>query len=231
MYMMHSNRTILGSARQPKANHMFVRQIVSALYLLAATITFVESYMVNIDAGIENECYHERVPVGVKLGFSFEVIEGGFYDIDYVIKDPNNVILHQEDKASAGKITIEATSEGPYSLCFSNRKVSYTPKFVIFDIERSDAIKAGSTGPADGTKKDEETEKLMKMVESLLMSAITSRHDVRYLTARDRVHRKINEATNSRIVWWCGIEFILLLAVTLGQVFYLRRFFEIRRKV
>lgn len=210
-----------------------LKNILPTICLLATSITLVEPYMVNIDAGVENECFHERVPVGVKLGFSFEVIEGGFYDIDYSIKDPNNVILHHEDKASAGKITIEATSDGPYTFCFNNRKVSYTPKFIVFDIERSDAIKAGSTTSqgADGqTKPDDETEKLMKMVSSLLMSTVTSRHDVRYLTARDRVHRKINEATNSKIVWWCGVEFILLLVVTIGQVWYLRRFFEVRRK-
>lgn len=237
MYKLSSPSSRTKSAGQ--ADHTFriiFNNILPAICLLAITsttiITKVESYMVNIDAGAENECFHEKVPVGVKLGFSYEVIEGGFYDIDVVIKDPNNVILHQDDKTTASKVTIEATTEGPYTLCFSNRKVSYTPKFIIFDIERSDSIGKSKSSPStDGSgKPDDETDKLMKMVDSLVMSTVTSRHDVRYLTARDRVHRKINDATNSRIVWWCGVEFILLLVVTLGQVWYLRRFFEIRRK-
>lgn len=186
----------------------------------------VYSYMINLDAGHENECFHERVPVGVKLGFSFEVIEGGFYDVDIQIKDPTGVIVHQDERSSHGKVTIEANMEGPYHFCFSNAKSSQAPKMVIFDIDRSDSVQKG-VGP-EGDK-DEETNKISGMVESLLLATISSRHDVRYLTARDRVHRKINESTNSRIVWWSGIEFLLLLSVTLGQVWYLKRFFEIRR--
>lgn len=184
--------------------------------------------MITIDAGVESECFHERVPVGVKLGFSFEVIDGGFFDIDVYIKDPNNAIVHQDERVSNGKFTIEANMEGAYQFCFSNKKTSYTPKIIIFDIDRSDVIKHGSTNE-DGTKTDDETTKLTDMVESLMLATISTRHDVKFLTARDGVHRRINEATNSRIFWWSGIEFILLLVVSLGQVWYLKRFFEIRR--
>lgn len=202
-----------------------------ATILLFATISLLaskpsHSYMINIDAGHENECFHERVPIGVKLGFSFEVIDGGFYDVDIQIKDPSGTIVHQDERSSHGKITIEANIEGPYSFCFSNSRSSQSPKMIIFDIDRSDSISKSKDSEGD---KDDETNKIVGMVESLLLATISSRHDVRYLTARDRVHRKINEATNSRIVWWSGIEFLLLLSVTLGQVWYLKRFFEIRR--
>lgn len=187
-----------------------------------------DAFMIHIDAGVENECYHEKVPIGTKLGFSFEVIEGGFYDIDVEIKDPANVILHQDERSSNGKFTIEATMDGAYQFCFSNKKSSYTPKIILFDIDKSE--KKSATPGADGTKEGEETVKLSGMVESLMLSTISARHDVRYLTARDKVHRKVNETTNSTIVWWSGVEFLLLLSVTLGQVWYLKRFFEIRRK-
>lgn len=196
--------------------------------IISILVSNVKSYTINLDAGAENECFHERVPIGTKLGFSFEVVEGGFYDIDVEIKDPNNVILHQDDRASNGKFTIEANLDGPYYFCFNNKKSSWNPKTIIFDIDRSDVIKKGTGG--DGSKEDEEITKVVEMTENLMHATISSRHDVRYLLARDRVHRKVNEATNSRIVWWSGIEFILLLLVTLGQVWYLRRFFEIRRK-
>jgi len=210
-------------------NLCLTRNILVSLYGLCSFLSAAQAYIIHVDAGIENECFHERVPVGVKLGFSFEVIEGGFYDIDVEIKDPNNVILHQDERSSNGKFTIEANLDGPYQFCFSNKKSSHTPKLIIFDIDRSDSVKTSSSSP-DGAKPDDETTKLTSMVESLTLATISSRHDVRYLLARDRVHRKINEGTNSRIVWWSGVEFILLLFVTLGQVWYLKRFFEIRRR-
>lgn len=197
--------------------------------IISSLLASAQAYMINVDAGTENECFHERVPIGTKLGFSFEVIEGGFYDIDVEIKDPANVILHQDERASNGKFTIEAIMDGPYQFCFSNKKSSYTPKTVLFNIDQSDKSTRTTPG-SDGTKESEETVKLTRMVDSLMLATISSRQDVRYLAARDKVHRKVNESTNRTIVWWSGLECILLLSVTLAQVWYLRRFFEVRRK-
>lgn len=210
------------------------RLIFSTIISFVLFSSIVKAYVINLDAGYEDECFHEKVPIGVKLGFSYEVIEGGFYDIDVVVRDPNNVILHSEDKSSSGKVTIETNMEGNYEFCFNMKKSSYTPKMIIFNIDRSDTFKHphSGSGTSDGSpaKLDDETAKIMSMVENLMLSTVSSRHDVRFLTARDRIHRKINEKTNSNLVWWSGLEFILLLVVTLGQVWYLKRFFEIRRK-
>lgn len=48
---------------------------------------------------------------------------------------------------------------------------------------------------------------------------------------RDRNHRAINESTNFRVVVWAFFEAMVLVCVTVGQIFYLKRFFEVRRIV
>lgn len=48
---------------------------------------------------------------------------------------------------------------------------------------------------------------------------------------RDRIHRSINESTNSRVVMWSIFEASVLLVMTVGQVYYLKRFFEVQRVV
>lgn len=40
-----------------------------------------QGYFVNVDAHAE-ECFFDRVNSGVKMGLTFEVVEGGFLDID-----------------------------------------------------------------------------------------------------------------------------------------------------
>lgn len=51
------------------------------------------------------------------------------------------------------------------------------------------------------------------------------------LKVRNRIHRGINESTNSRVVMWSTFEALVLVVMTLGQVYYLKRFFEVRRVV
>ena len=41
----------------------------------------VHGYFVNVDAHAE-ECFFDRVSSGMKMGLTFEVVEGGFLDID-----------------------------------------------------------------------------------------------------------------------------------------------------
>ena len=52
-----------------------------------------------------------------------------------------------------------------------------------------------------------------------------------FFQVRDRIHRAINENTNSRVVMWSFFEALVLVAMTLGQIYYLKRFFEVRRVV
>ena len=40
-----------------------------------------QGYFVNVDAHAE-ECFFDRVSTGMKMGLTFEVVEGGFLDID-----------------------------------------------------------------------------------------------------------------------------------------------------
>ena len=57
------------------------------------------------------------------------------------------------------------------------------------------------------------------------------KHEQEYMSVRDRIHRAINENTNSRVVMWSFFEAVVLFSMTLGQVYYLKRFFEVRRVV
>ena len=57
------------------------------------------------------------------------------------------------------------------------------------------------------------------------------KHEQDYMNVRDKIHRTINESTNSRVVLWSFFEALVLVSMTIGQVYYLKRFFEVRRVV
>ena len=55
------------------------------LLLIISIITkSTRAFYLTIDAHAE-ECFFDRVTTGTKMGLTFEVIDGGFYDIDVKI--------------------------------------------------------------------------------------------------------------------------------------------------
>lgn len=56
--------------------------VVTCLVLcLLGLLPFALGYFVNVDAHAD-ECFYDRVNSGMKMGLTFEVVEGGFLDID-----------------------------------------------------------------------------------------------------------------------------------------------------
>lgn len=61
-----------------------VRMASGVLILFSLFLTFLagsQGYFITVDAHDE-VCFHDRVSSGTKLGLTFEVVEGGFLDID-----------------------------------------------------------------------------------------------------------------------------------------------------
>jgi len=185
-----------------------------------------EAYFISIDAHAE-ECFFDKVKSGTKMSLMFEVAEGGFLDIDIKIYGPDGKIIHSGDRESNGKYTFAAHMDGNYKYCFSNAMSTMTPKIVVFDLDIGDKPKE----QVDKEAGDANQNKLTEMINELSTSLTGVKHEQEYMEVRERIHRSINDNTNSRVVLWSFFEALVLVAMTLGQVYYLKRFFEVRRVV
>jgi len=204
---------------------------------LLTTVAFVAlirqsvAFYITVDAHAE-ECFFDRVKKNSKMGLMFQVAEGGFLDIDVRIEGPDGKSLYDGERESNGKYTFAAHMEGVYRYCFSNQMSTMTPKIVMFTMEilESDAEAAGKDGEAAGEDGADEN-KLETMIKELGAALTSVKHEQDYMNVRDKIHRVINESTNFRVVMWSFFEALVLVAMTLGQVYYLKRFFEVRRVV
>merc|ERR1719186_842146 len=189
--------------------------------ILASLVASSRAFFISIDAHAE-ECFYEKAGKGDNLFLMFEVAEGGFLDIDVKIQSPKGQILHQVDRESSGKFSFAARDEGVHSFCFSNKMSTVTPKIVMFTIEKTGVLEKANQGEdGDSHSKLEEL--------SIAMTGV--KHEQEYMEVRERIHRAINDNTNSRVVLWAFFESLVLVAMTLGQVYYLKRFFEVKRVV
>jgi len=204
--------------------------MAGTLVLLAAALALLlpssEAFYITVDAHAE-ECFFDKVKVGSKLGLMFQVAEGGFLDIDVRIEGPDGKNLYEGERESNGKYTFAAHMDGVYRYCFSNKMSTMTPKIVMFTMEILDAV-AEKEGAADDESSHNKLESMIKELGTALTSV---KHEQDYMNVRDKIHRTINESTNSRVVLWSFFEALVLVSMTIGQVYYLKRFFEVRRVV
>lgn len=49
-----------------------------------------------------------------------------------------------------------------------------------------------------------------------------------YIVLRERTHRNTAESTNARVKWWSLFQITVLLSEGLFQVWWLKRFFEVK---
>jgi len=213
---------------------MFVRSCALFLLLVCfSTFSKVNCYIITIDAH-GKECFFEKVEFGAKLGLTFEIADGGFRDIDVKITGPDGKLMYGGERESSGKYTFAITTPGVYTYCFSNERSTMTPKVIMFNTEVSEARKPSEEkGAGEGEDPSDPTNhgKLDDMIKELSTSLWSVKNEQEYMQVRDRNHRAINENTNSRVVMWSFFEAAVLVCMTVGQVFYLKRFFEVRRVV
>lgn len=204
---------------------------LSSCVFLAVSVVSVRCYFITVDAHAE-ECFFDKVEFGTKMGLTFEIAEGGFLDIDVKIVGPDGRIIYQGEQESSGKYTFAAHTTGVYTYCFSNQKSTMTPKVVMFNMDIDENRKQSEDNAGvEGQNGDGNHGKLDDMIKDLSTSLWGVKNEQEYMQVRDRNHRAINESTNFRVVVWAFFEAMVLVCVTIGQIFYLKRFFEVRRIV
>lgn len=202
---------------------------ISITFLLVSLQKLCLAYFVTVEPD-SSECFFDRVKTATKVGLTFEVIEGGFMDIDVQISGPDGKAIYSGERETNGKYTFATHMDGAYQYCFSNKMSTLTTKTVMFTMDLGDTPDPNAT---KGTpeQQHQEHDKLENMVRDLSAALTTVKHEQDYMNVRARIHASINESTNSRVVMWAFFEALIIVAMTVGQVFYLKRFFEVRRVV
>lgn len=75
----------------------------------------------------------------------------------------------------------------------------------------------------------EKTTRVLSLSRELIRKLYDMTDHQAYLRNREGQHRELTEQTFSRIVRWTVLEAVVLVLVAVGQVWYLRKFFETKR--
>uniref|UniRef100_A0A7S3DHW7 GOLD domain-containing protein n=1 Tax=Palpitomonas bilix TaxID=652834 RepID=A0A7S3DHW7_9EUKA len=196
--------------------------LLSTFLLAASSLTF------ELDPH-RQQCFYDEVKSGARVIGSYEVSQGGLLDVDVVVKGPDASELFKKDKSGTGRFTFNAEASGEYSFCFSNKMSSVSKKTVSFAIEVGDEDL--STGTKGELARQEHIDPIEKGILKLSEAIRGLQAEQEYLKMRERAHRDTSESTNARVLWWSILEASVLVAMSMWQIYYLRRFFEVKTTI
>src|SRR3569833_1930857 len=122
---------------------------------------------------------------------------------------------------SNGDHSFSALHDGKYVFCFGNEHWGATSKEVSFNVHGIVYV-SESAHPPDPLEVE---------IKSLSENFAQVKDELSYIVLRERTHRNTAESTNSRVKWWNMFVIGIVIGESVFQVWWLRRFFEVKRVV
>ncbi|KAF2767986.1 supernatant protein factor, C-terminal domain-containing protein [Teratosphaeria nubilosa] len=195
--------------------------------LLALTSVVAVGHAHNIQMKAHSrECFHETLHKDDRMTVTFQVADreyggSGNIELDFWISGPDGARMIDQRAVSAGDHSFDAKQDGRYEYCFGNEYWSANTKEVSFNVH-------GIVYVPETEVTEDPLEQEVKGLSQLLDQV---KDEQSYIIVRERTHRNTAESTNARVKWWSIFQLGVLLGEGVFQVWWLKRFFEVKRLV
>lgn len=90
------------------------------LLLVGLGLHVVQGWMLEVDSH-KAECVWEKALQGDKIGLEFQVVEGGFLDVDVIVKGPDGKELYSGTRETSGKFAFNANRVSVFDLFLKHK--------------------------------------------------------------------------------------------------------------
>lgn len=168
------------------------------------------------------QCFHEDIVSGTKATIEFQVVTGGYYDVDMTLYDPRQSILYQGVKKQFDTHQWTAAVSGQFTFCFSNEFSTFSHKLVYFELVVGDEEPLPSVNHEAATAMTK-FEAAAEHIHENLNSIFDAQTHYRLSEAKGA---KRAEDLNSRVFWWSAYETMAVVLIGVAQVWTLKSFFS-----
>lgn len=168
------------------------------------------------------QCFHEDIAAGTKATIEFQVVTGGYYDVDMTLYDPRQSVLYQGVKKQFDTHQWTASMSGQYTFCFNNEFSTFSHKLVYFEFIVGEEDPLPNTSHAAATAMTK-FEAAAENIHENLNSIFDAQTHYRLSEAKGR---KRAEDLNSRVFWWSAVETVAVVLIGAIQVWTLKSFFS-----
>ncbi|ODQ68005.1 endosomal cargo receptor Erp3 [Nadsonia fulvescens var. elongata DSM 6958] len=190
--------------------------------LLLGVLSHAATLTVQLNAN-EHQCFYGQVEQpNSRIGFFYQVLKGGEFDVDYTIKDPEGKIVNSGDKLKHLDLITTAKVAGDYEFCLSNDMSTFADKFIEFEIQIESSFKA----ELPDTKYNPDTEIIEHSLSSLEVKVSQITRSLQYYKTRNFRNENTVSSTSTRVFWFSLFELLLMVGMSVVQVVIVHQFFK-----
>jgi hypothetical protein len=167
----------------------------------------VSAYTITVKPSAE-DCYFILVDdEAERVVGSFQVLSGGFLDIDAFVYAPSGKVIYQGERQTSDAFQFFATTAGIHRLCFNNAMSTVSSKTLSFDFDIGRKI--AHLDAAKSKQLDPMHQAVMQFGDAFQM--VSSK--IRYSRSRLIRHAATSSSTSRRLTWSMVMEAISLVVV------------------
>ena len=173
------------------------------------------------------ECFYDHLEANVSCSLEFAPITGANPQLDAFIEAPQGNLIYKAEKKDYDLFRFVSSNAGVYRFCFSNVYDSvFQTNLVYFDFVKGKGDEENFPGASTQTALTQMETTAYSIHEALaVMEQYQNQHRIREANGRIAA-----ESLNSRVQWWSLSQALIIVFVSLLQVFVLRRFFTVKRE-
>ncbi|XP_050359756.1 transmembrane emp24 domain-containing protein 5-like [Nymphalis io] len=208
--------------------YIFLTTIFSVVFAYEKDMTFT------VQAG-KMQCFYQKVSVDEAIDVEYQVIDAtqGELDISFQLADPVGRVIVADYKKPENGHRHKSLREGDYRFCFDNNFSMFSEKTVFFDlvIQNEDSnendygddkeMELGNSAETYLMRVRDISESLNKLRDNIS----TARRLQELLSAHEARDRNLAEDMCSRVLSWSLGQIMLMMAVGVTQVYFLKSLF------
>lgn len=144
--------------------------------------------------------------------------------LDISVLSPSGELLYSKNLTNFAKFSFTALDDGTHSICLTNQG----PNNIPVNLDVKTGVRAKDYSNVASTKEMKEIDYRVKMYEDLIKQ-IHSRMQV--LREREEQMRTTNLTIHSRVISYSICTIVLLVALAVVQIVYLKRFFKAKKMI
>lgn len=174
--------------------------------------------------GQSARCISEELPEKALFTGDYSIEPTANFSGSVKVLGPLDAVLFERQTAEPHHFAVTSENTGVHKLCFDN--ASPERRRVVITLRKGLEVDDHS----QMARKDH-VEQIEKQLDRMREMAMAIKEEMIYMRGREEEMRDTNESTNTRVLWFNIMTLSIIGAMGLWQIYYLKRYFQMKKLI